>query len=251
MHAAARRVVRQFREVNALFMAAGIAFYAMVSLVPLLLVSLALLSVTGMKDRFVAMIGAYLSETGVAVLEGILTSGGPHTLAGGVGLAVAVWSGSRLFRGLSVAFEEIYAEESDLSLLRRVGKSLLAVGVLLLGVLLLSATSVLLAVVDLPVRYPTVVGNLVAVVVLAIAFLPVFYLMPPVSVSLRHALPGTILSASGWVLLQVAFFYYAGVTGRYAAYGLLGAILLFITFLYFGAALLLVGAILNVVLDRG
>ena len=44
--------------------------------------------------------------------------------------------------------------------------------------------------------------------------------------------------------------YYAGSAGKYAAYGLLGAVLLLVTFLYLAAVVLLVGAALNVAVDR-
>ena len=65
-----------------------------------------------------------------------------------------------------------------------------------------------------------------------------------------HALPGAVVAAVGWVLLQVGFYYYAGSASRYAAYGFLGAVLLFVTFLYLGAIVLLVGVVLNVALER-
>jgi membrane protein len=74
--------------------------------------------------------------------------------------------------------------------------------------------------------------------------------MPPVDVTIQHALPGAVVAAIGWVLLQIGFYYYSGSASRYAAYGLLGAILLFITLLYLGAIVLLVGAVVNVVLDQ-
>jgi membrane protein len=71
-----------------------------------------------------------------------------------------------------------------------------------------------------------------------------------VDVTLRHAIPGAVVAAVGWVLLQIGFYYYAGSAGKYAAYGLLGALLLFITFLYLGAIVFLIGVVVNVALDR-
>ena len=96
----------------------------------------------------------------------------------------------------------------------------------------------------------TVLPETLVILALVVVFLPLYYVLPPVSVSVRHALPGTVFAAVGWVLLQVGFFYYTGSAGQYAAYGLLGAVLLFVTFLYLAGVVLLVGAVLNAVLDR-
>lgn len=245
-----RTVVEIFREEDVPFLGASIAFYALASMVPLLLVALAVVSVVGLRETLIEALRSVLTASGSAVLDSVLADAGRHGVAGGLGFLFALWSGSKVFRGLSIAFEEIYTSESELSLLDQLKKSLLALGTLFLGFVFLSATSVALTFVEIPVPYPTLVGNVLAVLVLSVAFLPIFYIMPPVGVTVRHAIPGAVVAAVGWVLLQVGFYYYAGSASRYAAYGLLGAVLLFVTFLYLGAVVLLVGAAVNVALDR-
>lgn len=245
-----RSIIEIVREENVPFMAASIAYYAVASFVPLLLLAVALLSVFGATETLVGALRSMLSESGSDVLNRVLSDMSGHGVAGGIGLVLALWSGSKIFRGLAIAFDEIYMQESDLSLVDQSKKSLLVLGTLLAGFVLLSALGVALTFVDIPLLYPTLVGNVLAVVVLGVAFLPVFYIMPPVDVTVQHALPGAIVTAVGWVLLQVGFYYYTGTAGTYAAYGLLGAVLLFITFLYLGAIVLLVGVAVNVALDR-
>lgn len=245
-----RTVVNIVREEDVPLMAAGIAYYAVASFVPLLLVALAFVSVVGARETLLQVLRTGLSESGADVLNSVLTDVGGHGIAGGVGLLLALWSGSKVFRGLTVAFENLYTRQPDHSLVDQLKKSVLALGTLFLGVVLLSALGATLTLVEIPIWYPALVGNALAVVVLSVAFLPIFYIMPPVDVTVRHALPGAVVAAIGWVLLQVAFYYYAGNAGRYAAYGLLGAALLFITFLYLGAIVLLVGVVVNVALDR-
>jgi len=248
--ATGRTVLGIFREADVPFMAASIAYYGMASFVPLLLVALAVVSAVGATGTLIEMLQSVLSESGSEVLNAVLADVGVHGAAGGIGFLLALWSGSKVFRGLSVAFDEIYTRRSELSLLQQLKKSLLALGTLLFGFLLLSALSVALTFVDLPVPSPALVGTLLAVLVLALAFLPIYYFMPPTDVSLGHALPGAVVAAVGWVALQTGFYYYAGSAGKYAAYGLLGAILLFVTFLYLAAIVLLVGAVVNVAVDR-
>lgn len=245
-----RSVIGIVREEDVPFMAASITYYAIASIVPLLLLTLALLSVFGATEALIEALRSVLSESGSNVLNRILSGMSGHGVAGGIGLLLALWSGSKIFRGLAIAFEEIYMQESDLSLLDQLKKSVLALGALLIGFLSLSALSVVLTFVDITLPYPTLVGNVLAVVVLSLAFLPIFYIMPPVEVTIHNALPGAIFTAVGWVLLQIGFYYYTGTAGRYAAYGFLGAVLLFLTFLYLGAIVLLVGVAVNVALDR-
>jgi membrane protein len=93
-----------------------------------------------------------------------------------------------------------------------------------------------------------VIGYVALVAGLVAVFMPLYYVMPPVEMTAREALPGTIVAAVGWLILQVGFQIYAANAGDYAAYGLLGAVLLFLTWLYFAAVLVLVGAVVNVVL---
>jgi membrane protein len=245
-----RSVVELVREEDVPFMAASIAYYAVASFVPLLILTLALLSVFGARQALIEVLRSALSGSGSEVLNSVLGDMTGHGVAGVVGGLLALWSGIKVFRGLTVAFDELYSRQSELSLLDQLKKSILALVTLLVGFVLLSALSVTLTFVDIPFQYPALIGNVVAIVVLSAAFLPIFYIMPPVDVTVRHALPGTVVAAVGWVLLQIGFYYYAGSAGKYAAYGLLGALLLFITFLYLGAIVFLVGVVVNVALDR-
>jgi len=89
------------------------------------------------------------------------------------------------------------------------------------------------------------------IVPLAIAFLPVFYVFPDANVTVREVLSGVVLTALGWAALQGGFQLYASQAAQYQVYGVLGAVLLVLTWLYVAALVLLVGAALNVVLaDR-
>ncbi|MFQ3293598.1 MAG: membrane protein [Halobacteriales archaeon] len=64
----------------------------------------------------------------------------------------------------------------------------------------------------------------------------------------REALPGTVTVAIGWTLLGGAFSWYATTAGNFALYGVLGGVLLLLTWLYFGAMLVILGAVLNAVI---
>jgi len=245
----ARGFVAVVREENLPFMAAGIAYYAIASVVPVLVLLLAMLGLFGAAEPASRIARGYLDGGGERVLDAVLTATRGRGTVGVVGLVLLLWSGSKLFRGLTVAFAEIYDEASELSLPKRVLRSVAVLAVLSFTLGLLTATGLALGLLQFPVVAPTVVGNAVAFLVLVAALVPLYYLLPPVSVTLGHVLPGAVLTAVGWVVLQVVLFYYARSVGRYVAYGVLGAVLLFVAFLYLAAMILLAGAVLNVVVD--
>ena len=247
--ATGREVVRTVREENVPFMAASIAYYAIASLVPLLALSLAVLSTFGGTATLLAMLRTALSENGQVILTELLENTRGHGVTGTLSLVFVVWSGSKVFRGLSIAFTEVYGEVTEISLPAQLARSAVVMAVLLGAVVLLSATSVALTYVQFQVPYPTLVGNLAAFAVLVVSFVPIYYGLAPVETTLTHVAPGTLVAAAGWISIQVGFFYYAGTAGQYAAYGYLGALLLFVTALYLAAIVLLLGVVVNATLD--
>lgn len=75
-------------------------------------------------------------------------------------------------------------------------------------------------------------------------------MLPPVDASIREVLPGVAVAAGGWVLLQIGFQLYATTASRYGAYGMIGAALLFVTWLYFASIVVLLGGAVNAVLHE-
>jgi len=92
---------------------------------------------------------------------------------------------------------------------------------------------------------PTVAAEVVDAVgsalvpILVVACFPIYYLFPDTTLTVREALPGAVFAAVGWTLLT---------TGS-QLYGVIGGVLLLVTWVYFAGQLLLVGASLNAVLS--
>jgi membrane protein len=89
----------------------------------------------------------------------------------------------------------------------------------------------------------------VLVVPLLLAFFPIYYVFPDTHVTVREVLPGVVVAAVGWTVLQVGFQLYVTYAGQSEVYGTLGAVLLILTWLYLAGLLLLVGVAVNVVLS--
>ena len=238
------------RDRHLTYLAAGVAYYAFVSLIPLVLLAVAVASLVGgsvFADRVVTTLGRYLSSSGQESVTRMLTVTAGREVASVVGFLTLAWSGSRLFRALDIAFDEMYVDDVETPLLEQVGNAL----VVALGIGAAVAVAVVAGIVVsvLPWGAPLAgpLGAAALVAVLALALLPVYYVLPPVDVSLREVLPGALVAAVGWVLLQAGFGVYATTAGRYGAYGIVGAILLFVTWLYFASIVVLVGGAVNAV----
>ncbi|TKX81706.1 YihY/virulence factor BrkB family protein [Halorubrum sp. SD626R] len=247
----ARRVVDVAIDRQVTFLAAAIAYYAFVSLVPaLLLLVVVATAVFGevIAGELVASAGGFLTPAGEEAVTGAVSSAGGRTGAGVLGVAVLLWSTLKVFRGLDTAFAELYGVKEPPDFAKQLtdaGSVVLGVGV---GVGVMVIVGAFVAAAD---AVPTVeaVSILVLPGFLAVVFLPMYYLLPQPRIGLREALPGAVVAAVGWTLLQTGFQVYAASAGQFQVYGVIGGILLLVTWLYLAAVVVVVGGVVNVVLS--
>ena len=247
--ALAREVVALVRGEQVTFLAAGIAYYAFVSVLPALLLLLAVASALGgdeLATRVVEASGDALSPVGQDLLRDTLVSASGRAPATLVSLPVLAWSTLKVFRGLDIAFDRIYRTESNPSLFDQVRDAATALGAVGLGLAALVVVGTAIGYAD--VAFVGLVGTLALVVGLTVVFLPLYYVFPDGDTSVRAVLPGTVLAAVGWTVLGTAFRLYAASADQFALYGILGAVLLLVTWFYVGSIVLLAGATLNAVL---
>jgi YihY family inner membrane protein len=244
-----RRLVALVRTEQVTFLAAGIAYYAFVSVLPLLLLVLSLGSLLGgesMAERVVTATGRVLSPVGQDLLREALVSAGGRAPATLLSVALLGWSTLKVFRGLDIAFSRIYGTEVASGPLGKARDAAVAlgavggaVGVLVVGGVLLSRAGIALT---------GALGTVALAAALSVVFLPLYYLLPSRRLPLRAVVPGTVLAGVGWTLLGMLFGFYATVAGGTSLYGALGAVLLLVTWFYVGSIVLLAGATLNAVL---
>ena len=244
-----RSVAAAARSEQITFLAASLAYYAFVSMLPLLLLALAVGSAIGgavLASRLVSQLGTVLSPSGQQLVVGVLTGASGREGATVFGVLVLLWGGLKLFRGLDVAFASVYGRETSLGLLQQVKDALVtllavAAGV---GVTVTAGLAVSLA------RVPLVgvVGTVATTAGLTLTFLPLYVLLPNPRVPVRDAVPGTVLAAGGWTILGTGFRIYAANAGGFQLYGVVGGVLLLVTWFYFGGIVLLLGVVLSAVL---
>ncbi len=232
------------------FLAASIAYYAFATLIPFFIVTFIAISAIGGDDlaiQIITITQEFLTPTSQELIHDAVTSteGRLGVIAGAIFLFV--WSVFRLLRGLDIAFSVVYETETYLPVLAQITTAVMLFVALLVAGSGLVGISILFAVLpDVPLLGVTsIVGILV---VLILVFLPVYYLLPDIDHSVTEALPGAIITAFGWVLLNTGFGLYAANAGRYELYGVLGGVLLLLTWFYIGSMILLTGAVVNAVL---
>ncbi|ELZ90270.1 YihY/virulence factor BrkB family protein [Haloferax sulfurifontis] len=243
----ARAVVDTIREKEISFLAASISYYALVSLIPLLVLGVVIATAVGgaeLQAQLQTLVEQYLVPTGQGLVEEALADRTGQGSVGAVSLALTVWGALKLFRGLDIAFSRIYGSEAGglLDQLRDGTIALASIGVGTIGVAVLTA---LLGLLDVP--FIQLLSPILLLLTLCAAFFPLYYVFPDADLSPRQVVPGTVFAAVGWTLLGVGFGVYASVAGASVA-GALGTLLLLVTWFYFSGLILLSGAVVNAVL---
>jgi membrane protein len=237
-------------------LAAMIAYFALLSFVPLTFLSLSLLGLTGRADEssfLVKEIKRTLPGTPIErIIELVHTVQDNAAALGIIGGAALLWTSLSLFSVLESAFNIVYGQPNRSFLHGKRLASILMVGSLV--TLFVSLLVGSLGVSALREYAPGVVGNYATAYAVSIAvslagvflfLLSCYCLLPNVDLTVREVLPGAILSS---VLLEATFqvlpFYqrYADLNPGLRAFG---APAILLVWLYVMANVIVFGAELN------
>jgi membrane protein len=245
-----REVLAEARAARVPFLAAAVAYYAFVSLVPLLLLALAMGSLVGgemVASAVVEELGGLLTAEGESLVQEAVTQDRGRSGATVVGVLLLIWSGLKVFRAVDAAFSEVYGVDSPESLGTQVREATIVLGSVGLGItVVVGLNGILPAVSAIPA--PDLLGVVLTLVLLPVIFLPIYYAFPDVPMTLAEAFPGAILASVGWVALVLGYRVYAEFAATASLYGVLGGVLLLVTFLYLAATVMIAGAVANAVL---
>ena len=246
-------VAKTAKEREITFLAAGFAYYAFVSLIPMVLLALVVGSFLGgerVAERLILFAGDFMPDAGEEILTDALTTEAGRAEATVVALAIATWGALKVFRGLSLAFDRVYNTVAEDSLPEQIRDGLIVILTGAGALLLMIVIGAMIRLATNTVPFAGVLSWIALLAGLVVVFLPIYYVLPPITVDIREILPGAVFAAVGWTILQIGFQLYAGNAGQYEAYGAIGAVLLFVTWLYFAGILILLGAVINVVVSR-
>ncbi len=263
----ATRVKQQSKEDDVSLLAGGVAFFALLALVPALV---AIVSVYGLFatestviDQVSSVLGAAPEEVRNLVEEQLRSivrgSAGGATLAAILGIALALWSASSGMGHLIGAVNLAYDEHETRGFIRvramSLGLTLGAVVFLVLAFGMIAILPAALAKTGLGVGARILVSVLRWVVLLfgMLGALALLYRYAPdrQNPKLSWTTPGAIFATVGFIVVSLLFSFYTANFGRYnETYGTLGAIVVVMLWLWLTALMIIVGAEINAELER-
>ena len=245
----ARRVLDVALDRQVTFLAAAVAYYAFVSLIPALLLLVVVASAVfgaAIAAELGTTTGAFLTPAGEEAVAAAVSSASGRTGASVIGLAVLGWSTLKVFRALDTAFAELYGKQTRPDVLTQLVDAASVVVSVGVGIGVMVVVGAFVAAADaIPLVEAASVLALPAFLV--VIFVPLYSFLPTPSIGVREALPGAVFAAIGWTLLQAGFQVYAAGAGQYQVYGVIGGVLLLVTWLYLAAIVVILGGVLNVV----
>jgi len=244
--------------------ASALAFYAMFSIFPLLLLSVTavgyLLEDPVLVQQVTNSITSFLPGGDVLfgqVLDEALKAQGA---SGFIGVISLLWGASSFFNGLQGTVNRIFTTKNSRSswLGRALGILMaIVVGALLLAALFI-ATAGRLVVSLLPLAperslFWETWGNQGLVILMAtVTFTLLYRYVPSRRPRLRHTLMGAIVAATGWLVATYGLLWYVarGLASYNLIYGSIAAVIIFLLWLYVSNFILLLGAELTAYLSR-
>lgn len=260
------RTKQQLGEDNLTIVAAGVAFYGFVAVVPALAATIAIYGLVADPSRVADQVAALATVLPGEVLpllreqmQRITANHGAAGIGAIVGVLLAIYSSASATKALLTGLNIAYDETEKRSFIKL---TLVAI-VLTLGGILAAALAIGLVAVLPPllarmhlgggvelmlniVRWPLLLGGF-------LTSLAVLYRYGPCreNAKWRWVTPGAIVAATLWIIGSAAFSLYVSKFASYdKTYGPLGAVVVFLMWLYISALTVLVGAEFNSEMER-
>ena len=263
----AARVVKEVRKDDCLGWAAQLAYYLLFAVFPFLLFLTALLGflpIPNLMDRLLGALAMLLPGEAVTLLQDNIRQLVTEQKGGllSFGILAALWSSSSAVVAVTAALNQAYDVQEGrpwwkvrgIALLLTMGLSLfllLATLLLVFGPQLgrgLASLVGLGTVFELTwniVRWPVSAGLLIVALAL------VYYFAPDVEQAWKWITPGAVFAVLATLLASLGFSLYVSHFGSYnKTYGSLGAVIVFLTWLYLTGLCLLVGGEINAEIEH-
>ena len=257
-----RRVVTESRDDNVPLLAAGVAFYALISLVPAMAAVIATYGLVAdpaeVADQMASLSEALPAQAGDLLVEQVeriaAASSGARGAGAALALATALWTASSGMRWMMSALSLTYDQRETRTFLRLRGRALL---------LTIAATAALVVSVGLIAALPAVCGLLgireTGVLVAGVLRWPLLAALVLVGFSAlyrfgpdraparwRWVTPGSLVATVIWLAASAGFALYAAVAGSFdETYGPLGGVVVLLLWLHLSSLAVLVGAEVN------
>jgi membrane protein len=265
-----KRTFREFREDNVTDWAAALTYYGILSIFPALI---ALVSIVGLiggsaTRPLLTNLGSFAPGPAHEILEnalnGLTQSRGGASLLFIIGVAGALWSASSYIGAFIRASNSIWDVEEGRPIWKTLPLRLIITVVMLI---LLTATAVAVTVTGpLADKVGTLIGIggaavtawdiakwPILILIVSLMFSILYYTAPNVKQpGFRWVTPGGVVAVVTWMIVSALFGIYAANFGSYnKTYGSLGAVIIFLVWLWLTNIAILFGAELNAETERG
>jgi membrane protein len=256
----AKRTMKEVKQDQVPLLAAGVAFYALLSLFPAIIAGVSIYGLvadpTTVRDQIARLTQTLSPETAKLVGEQIRQvtggAGGALGLATVLGIGVALWSASSGMKALITGINMTYDEAESRKFVKLRGLALL----LTLGAMVLMGIALALIVAfpavtgDWPtaLRWTASVLRWLLLAALLVVGLAVLYRYAPDRDEPRWSWVswGSGIATLLWVLASIGFSVYATFFGNYnKTYGALAGVIILMFWLFLSAFVVLLGAELN------
>lgn len=264
----ATRAYKESKDDNVSLIAAGVAFYAFLAFVPFLaamvltygLVAEPSTVVSHMRtltDALPAQAATIIGDQLKSIVE---TAGSKKGIGLIIAIAIALYGAMKGAASIVTATNIVWDVEEGRSFLKRTALTLIFTLGAVLALLLTMAAIAVMGFIDslLPTSGPVLhtllrIGFFVLAAAAVSFGIAIIYRYAPnrPEPEWRWLSPGSIIATIVWLIATAAFGFYVSNFGSYnATYGSLGAVVVFLTWLYLTAYILLMGAELNAEVER-
>jgi membrane protein len=266
-----KRTVSEFSEDNLTDSAAALTYYAVLSIFPALLALVSIVGLVGdpatITRTLTDIVGSIGPKSAVDALkgpiQGVTKSSGTAGILLIVGIATALWTASGYVGAFMRASNVIYEVEEGRSFIKLRPLQMLVTLVLVVLLALVLLAVVLTGPIAGAVGSAVGVGGTVVTiwniakwpvlfVVVILMFAVLYYSAPNAKLGgLKSILPGAALAVVVWLMASAAFAFYVANFGSYnKTYGSLGAVIIFLVWLWLTNVAILLGAELNAERER-
>ncbi|MDO8683769.1 MAG: YihY/virulence factor BrkB family protein [Armatimonadota bacterium] len=257
-----RRLFAEFLKDNGAMVAAAMSFYALLSIIPLLMIAVAgLAHVLQSSTEAYKSVFEYVArfspsqgqEQGIReLLEGIVKG---RSVAGGLGLLILLWSGSQIFVSLENAINIAWdVRQRRNFLMQRILAIAMMIGAGILLLISLGLTALVriiqgYTVPGLRIRLSelhwlwSVAGFLLPLAITIAMFTLVYKILPNRRVKWRDAFVGGFVAGLLWEVAKQGFSFYLTRYAHYSAvYGSLASVIIMMVWIYYSSIVAVIGA---------
>jgi membrane protein len=266
LHRVMVRTVTEFIDDEMSTYASALAYQMLFSLFPFILFLIALIGFLHLPDFFswlrlqseLVLPPQALEQVNPVIDQLQQSKGGLLS----VGIVIALYTASAGVRLMMSAMNAAYDvvegrpiwKRFPLSIVYTVGIAgmlLVAAALMVLGPQVMGWIAAQVGLEDFIVTVWTIARWPVIVILMMVAVALIYYVMPDVKQEFRFITPGSVLAVVVWIIASLGFAFYVKTFANYnAMYGSIGAIIVLLLYFYISAAVLLLGAEMNAVIEH-